>query len=224
MRSGPSLRNFEGNGARPTATTYNQRIKEMTNRKTTTKGGKKGKAEGSKGEVNHSIVAWALASVLAMHPESFYANEIDRAAERLGGAIAEYDAFDLRAEIFLRGLLDAHTSCAYKLEGQDRRKGARAYDKLVTLAGGCEGSPEPKDKTSIAWTCWTMRRIRADFFSEPDAEGMKRFKGAWREFRALLCARLEESLDLIGTSWALPMLAPLVYENARGGKGAGRGK
>jgi hypothetical protein len=113
-------------------------------------------------EVNHKAVAWALAAVAA--PE----------------------VYDLRAEIMLRDLLDAHTSCAYDLDGQDKGKGQRAYARLVALAGGPEGSPEPEPKASCAWTCWTMRRIRNDFYAPADAPGEARYLKAWREVESLL--------------------------------------
>jgi hypothetical protein len=115
-----------------------------------------------KAEVNHSIIAWALAGVLAAAPQSFDAQKIVDAASRLGGASGEPDTFDQRAEVMLRRLLDGHTACTYDLDGQDRGKGKRAYDRLVALAGGPEGSPEPEDRDSCAWLCWTTRRLRAE--------------------------------------------------------------
>jgi hypothetical protein len=154
-----------------------------------------------KGEVDHSIIAWALATTLAGET----ARSIVGEASELGGATGEPETFDLRPEVMLRRLLDGHTACAYDLDGQDRRKGQRAYDALVRLAGGAEGAPEPKDKTSDEWRHWTLRRIRADFESG-DAE---RYSRAWRKFDGLLKAQwLDENRNHVSIS--LPMLAPLV--------------
>jgi hypothetical protein len=88
-----------------------------------------------KAEVNHETVARALAAVLHAQPEGKAAQAIVNAADRLGAAISQPEIYDLRPVFMLRRLLDAHTTCAYDLDGQDGRKGKRAYDKLVTLAG-----------------------------------------------------------------------------------------
>jgi hypothetical protein len=170
------------------------------------------KAKGKdKAEVNHSIIAWALAGVLAAKHESKAARVILETANRLGAASGEVTTFDLRAEVMLREILDGHTSCAYDLEGQDRRKGKRAYDKLVALAGGAEGSPEPKDKNSVAWACWTMRRIRADFYAHPDTEnGMARYADAWREVESLIFPLWNDRPGDKSVHDALSILAPLV--------------
>lgn len=122
----------------------------------------KRKAQKGKREVDHAVVAWALASVLAATPEGRDAQKIVEASDALGGATGKPETFDLRADVMLRALLDGYTSCAYDLTGQDKLKGKRAYAELVSLAGGFEGAPEPKDKTSTAWACWTMRRLRAE--------------------------------------------------------------
>lgn len=137
------------------------------------------------GEVNHAAIAWALAATLAAEPESATARRIIEAADAIGAATGTVDAFDYRSEHMLRNLLETHTAPdAYEFDahdraGTDREKGERAYRTLVRLAGGVEGAPEPKDKTSSAWRHWTLRRIRADFES-PNTEA---YGTAWDEFR-----------------------------------------
>jgi hypothetical protein len=111
----------------------------------------------------------------------------------------------------LSDLLDAHAACAYDLDGQDRGKGRRAYRKLVALAGGVEGSPEPEDKTSGAWVCWTMRRIRAGFYCDPDGpEGSKPFFVAWREVESLRFPLWNDQPGDKSVSDALSILGTLV--------------
>jgi hypothetical protein len=189
----------------------------MTEKKVQPRRGR-GKAEG-KGKVNHALIAWALAGVLAAAPESIDARAIVDAANKLGAAIGEAETYDLRAEIMLRGLLDAGKACAYDLDGQDRAKGRRAYHKLVALAGGAEGSPEPEDKKSCAWLCWTVRRLRAAL-TAPTPE---RFTE--EEYREYGKPRMEIGVLIHvveGASWrdlnvpaVLQMLAPLVRASQR---------
>lgn len=147
-----------------------------------------------KPEVDHALVAWALSGVLWHTPESKDARRIMEAASTLGAATGETE-HDYRPAFMLRALLDAHTAADAYEHGDsagDRRKGRRAYDKLVALAGGPEGSPEPKDKDSGAWWCWTMRRIRAEFYNDPgpsgseqEAASFRRYFAAWREVDSL---------------------------------------
>jgi len=113
----------------------------MTNHKLQ-KGRSKGKA-GSKGEANHETVARSLAAILYTQSSSREARAIVNAAEDLGTAIGASEATDVRPEVRLRDLLDAHLSCAYEYEGQDGPKGKRAYNRLVTLAGGSGGLSDP---------------------------------------------------------------------------------
>jgi hypothetical protein len=191
-----------------------------------------------KAEVDHAIVAWALAGVLAAQPENFFSRAIVAAADKLGASIGAHEAYDLRAEFTLRNLLDAHTSCAYDLDGQDRRKGKRAYDSLVALAGGAEGAVEPEDKTSCAWVCWTMRRIRAGFMSPvgdmpggpQEKAAMKLYRETWREVETLLFPlwndrpgdkSVHDALSILGT---LVMFNQLPARLAAMSKGRAKGK
>jgi hypothetical protein len=169
-------------------------------------------ATGSKPEVNHEVIAWALAGVLWARPDSRDASAIEREANKLGGATGD-TTHSFRPEVMLRALLDSHTETEYEAEGYDRDKGTKAYKALVRLAGGPEGSPEPKNKKSCAWACWHMRRLRAALKPIPErvtaeqyeAAGKPRMEfgvlksyvdaGTWREFNIEL---------------ALQILAPLV--------------
>lgn len=121
----------------------------------------KSKAQGDKRgkpEVDHAVIAWALAGVIHAGAVWGFSQAIVTAAGRLGAAIGATETYDLRAALMLRGLLDAHAACAYDLDGQGKGKGRRAYAKLIALAGGVEGSPEPQDKSSCAWAWWSSRR------------------------------------------------------------------
>jgi hypothetical protein len=164
------------------------------------------KAKGKdKAEVNHNIIAWALAGVLYTSPEGRDAQAVMEAWNRLGAAIGQPETVDLRAGYMLHATLDAHTSCAYDLDGQDGREGKKAYGRLVSLAGGFEGATEPKNKSSLAWLCWTLCRVRANF----ESGDVERYGRAWREFRELLFATWkDEGRNCVG--FALAMLAPLV--------------
>lgn len=103
----------------------------MTKKKVTTK---------DKPQVNHEAVARTLAAVLQAQPEGEAAQAIVRATDKLGAAISQPEIYDLRPVLMLRRLLDAHMSCAYDLDGQDKGKGRRAYARLVTLAASHGGA------------------------------------------------------------------------------------
>ncbi|HEX8337089.1 MAG TPA: hypothetical protein VF621_10195 [Pyrinomonadaceae bacterium] len=199
----------------------------MTATKKKAQGGVQGKRE-----VNHSLIAWALSGVLWYAPESRDARRIMEAASALGGATGN-TSHDFRPKFMLHILMDAHTSCAYDLEGQDRGKGRRAYQKLVALAGGPEGAPEPKDRDSCAWWCWTMRRIRADFYTDPgpsgseqEAASFRRYFAAWREVDSLAFGVFGGSEARTGVNYALACLPALVkakqweehWKREKGGK------
>lgn len=184
----------------------------MTTKKKT-QGGSKGK-----GEVNHLIIAWALAGVIHAGANWRFTRAIVDAANRLGAAIGAAETYDLRPDAMLRNLLDAHAACAYDLDGQDKGKGRRAYAKLIALAGGPEGSHEPEDKASCAWACWTMRRIRGGFYANPgevegseqEAEAFRRYGGAWREVETLLFPLWNDQPGDKSVSDALAILGTLV--------------
>jgi hypothetical protein len=164
-----------------------------------------------KPEVNHKVIAWALAGVLNAGAVWRFSQAIVDAANRLGSAIGAAETFDLRAEAMILNLLDAHAGCAYDLDGQDKGKGKRAYARLLALAGGAEGSPEPEDKTSCAWVCWTMRRIRAGFYCDPDGpDGSKPYYAAWREVETLLFPLWHNSPGDKSTADVLTILGTLV--------------
>lgn len=95
------------------------------------------KGDASKRKVNHESVAWALASVLYASPESRDAEAIMEAWSRLGGVIGQPETVDLRSEYMLRDTLDAHTSSAYDLDGQDKGRGTRDEE---------EGEGQPEDE------------------------------------------------------------------------------
>jgi hypothetical protein len=113
------------------------------------------------GEVNHEVIAWALAGALLAYGDGPKAFDIIDTCDKLGAEMGDTEVYDLRAEAMIRNLLDAHEACAYDLDGQNRRTGRKFYARLVELAGGPEGSHEPKGKDSCAWLCWTARRLRA---------------------------------------------------------------
>jgi hypothetical protein len=108
-------------------------------KKSTKKGGTKGKAEGSKkgGEVDHAAVAWALANTLFIEPEGAASRKILAAADGLASAIGS-TAWDMRAEYLLRTILDEYTRCDFRIDGHDRGLARRAYNNLIRLAVGAE--------------------------------------------------------------------------------------
>jgi hypothetical protein len=182
----------------------------MSHIKSTKKGGKKGKAEGSKAsrattvQVSHAAVAWALATTLVIAPEGATSRKILAEANNLASAIGS-TAFDMRPEYLLRATLDEYTRCDFRIDGHDREPARRAYNKLVRLAGGADDAPEPKDENSAGWRHWTMRRIRADFESgDPE-----RYAAAWAYYDKLFKG-LAADQNFFHVSFALRLLPQLI--------------